>query len=193
MVRFMAQTVGYARVSTPDQTTQLQEDALAKAGCDRIVCETASGKTTQRPQLERLLAGLEPGDTLMVWKLDRLGRSVTDLVNIVSGLHAANVGFRSLTDDIDTTTAGSRLIFHVFCVLAEFEADLTRERTMAGLAAARNQGRKGGRPTVLTPERREAIDQLHAASRSVLQIARATGISRGSVYRHLERVEARDC
>jgi DNA invertase Pin-like site-specific DNA recombinase len=157
-IRGMGHLLGYARVSTTDQQPQLQVDALTAAGCYRVFAETASGARTDRPTLEQLLDQLRPGDTLVVrpgdtlvvWKLDRLGRSLRHLVDTVTGLAERGVGFRSLQEAIDTTTPGGKLVFHVFAALAEFERDLIRERTAAGLAAARARGRRGGRPSVMT-------------------------------------------
>jgi DNA invertase Pin-like site-specific DNA recombinase len=146
----MGHLLGYARVSTTDQQPHLQVDALERAGCYRVFTETASGARTDRPSLEQLLDQLRPGDTLVVWKLDRLGRSLRHLVDTVTGLAEHGIGFRSLQESIDTTTPGGKLVFHVFAALAEFERDLIRERTSAGLAAARARGRHGGRPSVLT-------------------------------------------
>ena len=145
----MGHLLGYARVSTTDQQPQLQVDALIAAGCYRVFTETASGARTDRPTLEQVLDQLRPGDTLVVWKLDRLGRSLRHLVDTVTGLAERGIGFRSLQEAIDTTTPGGKLVFHVFAALAEFERDLIRERTNAGLAAARARGRHGGRPSVL--------------------------------------------
>jgi DNA invertase Pin-like site-specific DNA recombinase len=146
----MGHLLGYARVSTTDQQPQLQVDALQRAGCYRVFVETASGARADRPILEQVLDQLRPGDTLVVWKLDRLGRSLRHLVDTVTGLAEGGIGFRSLQEAIDTTTPGGKLVFHVFAALAEFERDLIRERTSAGLAAARARGRHGGRPSVLT-------------------------------------------
>jgi DNA invertase Pin-like site-specific DNA recombinase len=149
----MGHLLGYARVSTTDQQPQLQVDALQRAGCYRVFTETASGARTDRPVLEQLLDQLRPGDTLVVWKLDRLGRSLRHLVDTVTGLADRGIGFRSLQEAIDTTTPGGKLVFHVFAALAEFERDLIRERTSAGLAAARARG--PGRPQCLrAPPRR---------------------------------------
>ena len=145
-----ATLLGYARVSTAGQQPQLQVDALDRAGCYRVFTETASGARTDRPTLEQVLDQLRPGDTLVAWKLDRLGRSLRHLVDTVTSLAERGVGFRSLQEAIDTTTPGGKLVFHVFAALAEFERDLIRERTAAGLAAARARGRHGGRPAVLT-------------------------------------------
>jgi DNA invertase Pin-like site-specific DNA recombinase len=133
--------IGYARVSTLDQHLHLQEDALKKAGCERIFTDTASGAKSERPGLSQVLDALRSGDTLVVWKLDRLGRSLKHLVETVQALSEKEVGFRSLQESIDTTTSGGKLIFHIFAALAEFERDIIRERTNAGLAAARARGR----------------------------------------------------
>src|SRR5512146_3189384 len=138
--------VGYARVSTADQTPALQRDALSAAGCGRLFTDTASGAKAERPGLDEALEFLRPGDTLVVWRLDRLGRSLRHLIETVSLLEQRGIGFRSLQESIDTTTSGGKLVFHVFGALAEFERDLIRERTSAGLLAARARGRKGGRP-----------------------------------------------
>src|SRR5919201_955449 len=141
--------IGYARVSTQDQTLDLQKDALTKAGCERLFSDTASGASTERKGLEQALGQLREGDTLVVWRLDRLGRSLPHLIETVTALEQRGIGFRSLTESIDTTTSGGKLIFHIFGALAEFERNLIRERTLAGLAAARARGRSGGRPKVL--------------------------------------------
>ena len=143
---------GYARVSTLDQNPELQLDALAAAGCERIFEDRASGTRSDRPGLAEALDWMRKGDTLVVWKLDRLGRSLPQLVATVRQLEEEGFGFRSLTEGIDTTTASGTLVFHVFGALAQFERDLNREQTMAGLAAARVRGRRGGRPSKLTPE-----------------------------------------
>src|SRR5437764_1930616 len=138
--------IGYARISTGEQTLALQEDALKAAGCERLLTDTASGAKTERPGLAKALEQLRSGDSLVVWRLDRLGRSLRHLIDTLLELDSRGVGFKSLTESIDTTTPGGKLIFHVFGALAEFERDLIRERTNAGLAAARARGRKGGRP-----------------------------------------------
>ena len=138
--------IGYARVSTSDQNLELQLDALKQVGCRRVFEETASGATRARPQLQQALEFLQPGDTLVVWKLDRLARSLQQLIEVIAQLHTRGCGFKSLTEAIDTTTAGGRLIFHIFGALAEFERSIIRERTLAGLDAARTRGRKGGAP-----------------------------------------------
>src|ERR1044072_6883332 len=141
--------VGYARVSTADQTLDLQEDARKKAGCERVFTDVASGAKDERAGLTEALAFLRPGDTLVVWKLDRLGRSLKQPIENGTALRARSVGFPSLQESIDTTTSGGKLIFHVFGALAEFERDLIRERTRAGLQAARARGRQGGRARAL--------------------------------------------
>src|SRR4029453_13834501 len=141
--------IGYARVSTHDQTLALQQDALTQAGCERLFTDTASGAKADRPGLEEALSHIRSGDTLVVWKLDRLGPSLPHLIETITRLQERGVGFKSLTEQIDTTTSGGKLIFHVFGALAEFERDLIRERTQAGLQAARARGRKGGRPQSL--------------------------------------------
>jgi DNA invertase Pin-like site-specific DNA recombinase len=138
--------IGYARVSTIEQHLHLQQDALVKAGCIKIFTDTISGVKTERKALAEALSYIRDGDTLVVWRLDRLGRSLKYLIERITELHNRNIGFKSLTEQIDTTTSGGKLIFHIFGALAEFERDIIRERTNAGLTAARARGRKGGRP-----------------------------------------------
>lgn len=178
--------LGYARVSTDDQTTALQADALAKAGCSRIYTDKASGKSTvARPQLEECLADLREGDTLVVWRLDRLGRSVPDLVRIVGELERKGVGFKSLTESIDTSTASGTLIFHMFAAIAEFERNLIQERTQAGLAAARARGRVGGRkPKLDAKQIRHIKTLLRDPNTSVAELAKDYGVSRTTIYKH---------
>ena len=161
----MGERIGYARVSTDDQNLDLQFDALRKAGVadEHIYADTASGKNADRPQLAACLKALRPGDTLVVWRLDRLGRNLPDLVQIVGELEKKGVAFESLTERIETGSAAGKLIFHVFAALAEFERNLIRERTHAGLAAARARGRKGGRRQKLTPAQVREIRELVAA------------------------------
>src|SRR5215213_1360475 len=149
--------VGYARVSTSDQTLDLQQDALTKAGCTKIYTDTASGAQTEREGLTEALAYVRPGDTLVVWKLDRPGRSLKDLITRITELQTRKIGFKSLTENIDTTTSGGKLIFHIFGALAEFERDIIRERTRAGLEAARARGRYGGRPRLQGSARKVAL------------------------------------
>jgi DNA invertase Pin-like site-specific DNA recombinase len=182
----MGHLLGYARVSTTDQHPQLQVDALHRAGCYRVFIETASGARTDRPTLGQVLDQLRPGDTLVVWKLDRLGRSLRHLLDTVTALAERGVGFRSLQEAIDTTTPGGKLVFHVFAALAEFERDLIRERTTAGLAAARARGRRGGRPSVLTDHKLQVAREMYGSGQyTVATIAKTLGVSRASIYRHL--------
>jgi DNA invertase Pin-like site-specific DNA recombinase len=182
----MGHLLGYARVSTTEQQPQLQVDALEHAGCYRVFTETASGARADRPVLEQVLDQLRPGDTLVVWKLDRLGRSLRHLVDTITELADRGVGFRSLQEAIDTTTPGGKLVFHVFAALAEFERDLIRERTAAGLSAARARGHHGGRPSVMTAHKIQvAQDMYRSAQYTVAAIARTLGVSRASVYRHV--------
>lgn len=177
---------GYARVSTDDQTTALQADALKQAGCSRVYEDKASGKASvARPQLEECLADLREGDTLVVWRLDRLGRSLPDLVRIVTELEQKGVAFESLTERIETSSASGKLIFHVFAALAEFERNLIRERTKAGLAAARVRGRVGGRkPKLDAKQIRQIKTLLRDRNTSVTELAKDYGVSRTTIYKH---------
>src|ERR1700736_2974975 len=145
--------IGYARVSTQDQTLDLQKDALEKIGCTKIFPDTASGAQTERKGLEEALAYVREGDTLVVWRLDRLGRSLKHLIETITKLNNRKIGFKSITENIDTTTSGGKLIFHIFGALAEFEREIIRERTRAGLTAARARGRRGGRPRLMTDKK----------------------------------------
>jgi DNA invertase Pin-like site-specific DNA recombinase len=182
----MGHLLGYARVSTTDQQPQLQVDALQAAGCYRVFVETASGARADRLTLAQVLDQLRPGDTLVVWKLDRLGRSLRHLVDTVTSLAEHGIGFRSLQEAIDTTTPGGKLVFHVFAALAEFERDLIRERTAAGLAAARARGRRGGRPSVLAGHKLQVAREMYASGQyTVSAIATTLGVSRASIYRHV--------
>jgi DNA invertase Pin-like site-specific DNA recombinase len=186
--------VGYARVSTCEQKPALQHDALTTAGCVKVFIDIASGVKADRPQLAAALDYLRPGDVLTVWQLDRLGRSMRHLIDTVTGLHEQGVQFRSLRENIDTTTASGKLTFHLFAALAEFERDLLRERTTAGLAAIatrRARGRRGGRPRKMPPEKIAVARQMYASHEyTVDQIARTFGVSRGTVYQHLDRTAA---
>ena len=185
----MGHRLGYARVSTGDQSPNLQLDALRAAGCYRVFVDTASGALTARPELAKVLDQLRPGDALVVWKLDRLGRSLRHLVDTVTGRAERSVGFQSLQEAIDTTTPGGKLVFHVFAALAEFERDLIRERTSAGLAAARARGRRGGRPWVMSAHKVQVAREMYRSGQySVSAIASTLGVSRASVYRHLSEV-----
>ena len=174
---------GYSRVSTTEQDQALQEDVLTKAGVDQIFPDTASGAKTSRPALDEPLSKLRPGDTVVVWRLDRLGRSLRHLIDVFSDLESRGVAIRSLTESLDTSTPGGRLIFHVFGALAEFERDLIRERTNAGLAAARARGRTGGRPSVWTAEKLQTAQDLLAQGTDIATVSRILGVSRASIYR----------
>jgi DNA invertase Pin-like site-specific DNA recombinase len=177
--------VGYARVSTTDQNLDLQKDALLAAGCGRIFTDTASGAQSQRPGLADALQCCRPGDTLVVWKLDRLGRSLSHLVETVRGFVARDIGFKSLQESIDTTTSGGKLVFHLFASLAEFERDIIRDRTKAGLSAARTRGRRGGRPAGVDERKKKAALALKKdPGRSVKEICGIVGISRNTYYKY---------
>jgi DNA invertase Pin-like site-specific DNA recombinase len=178
--------IGYARVSTTDQTTDPQHDALTAAGCDRIFVETASGALSDRPRLADCLDYLRTGDVLVVVKLDRLGRSLAHLISTITELDKRGVQFCSLGEGIDTTTASGRLLMHILGAIAEFERDLIRERTRAGLAAAKARGRTGGRPVQCGPEKAEAARLMIANGATVAVAASAVGVSRRSLYRHLQ-------
>ena len=176
--------IGYARVSTEDQTTDPQIDALTIHGCEIIYSEQASGKNSDRPELEYCLKALRSGDTLTVLRLDRLGRSLADLIRIVNDLEARGVGFASLTENIDTTTPAGKLVFHVFAALAEFERNLIRERTQAGLKSARARGRFGGRPPKLSEKDLVMAKALMADRHTnVGDIAKRFGVNRSTLYR----------
>lgn len=180
--------IGYARVSTPDQNLALQVDALEKAGCERIFSETASGVRTERAALADALSHARPDDVFVVWKLDRLGRTVSQLVEFVAGLRNRGVAFRSLTDGIDTTTPAGRFFFHMMAALAEMERDLIRERTIAGLDAARARGRNGGRRQVLSKHQvAQARLLLKHPDQTMGGIASSLGVSRSTLYRSLAR------
>lgn len=180
--------IGYARVSTQDQNAELQLDALTSAGCEQIFQEKLSGKTRDRPELETCLKVLRDGDTLIVWRLDRLGRSLTDLVQIVHDLELRKVGFQSLTESINTGNAGGKLIFHVFAALAEFERNLIKERTIAGLAAARARGRMGGRKAKLTKsDTRKAAAMLSDPMMTKTEVAKHFSVTRVTLNAALER------
>ncbi len=182
----MAHLLGYARVSTTEQNPDLQVDELTAAGCWRVWTDHASGALDRRPQLDAVLEQLRSGDTLVVWRLDRLGRSLRHLIEVVTGLDERGVGFRSLRENIDTTTAGGRLVFHLFGALAQFEREIIRDRTVAGLTAARARGRVGGRPSKLTAEQvRQARRMYDARELTVEQIGAVLGVSRTSIYRAL--------
>jgi len=185
--------VGYARVSTDDQTLALQLDALQAAGCEKVFRDTISGTKTERPGLSKALDHVRNGDMLVVWRLDRLGRSLSHLIELIQTLEGRGVGFKSLTEQIDTTTSGGKLIFHIFGALAEFERNLIRERTMAGLQAARARGRKGGRPKKPNTDTKIVMaKRLHAdPNNSIAEICKTLGVSRATLYRYLALGETR--
>src|SRR4051794_16039125 len=179
--------IGYARVSTEDQHLDLQRDALEKAGCEQIYTDQVSGTKAERKGLTEALSHLRPGDTLVVWRLDRLGRSLRHLIDTVTDLQQRGIGFKSLTESIDTTTSSGKLVFHIFGALAEFEREIIRERTQAGLQAARARGRNGGRPKKLTKKQIEMLQHLAADKKhSVKEICQTRGIGRTGFYRYLE-------
>ncbi len=186
--------IGYARVSTDDQNLDLQRDALEKAGCEKIYTDQQSGASTERLGLAGVLETARRGDTLVVWRLDRLGRSLKQLIHLVETLDQRGIGLRSLQENIDTTTSGGRLVFHLFGALAEFERNVIRERTQAGLSAARARGRQGGRPKRLSPPKRELALRLHQERRhSIAEICQIMGISKSTLYNYLAEhgIEAR--
>src|SRR6266498_5966285 len=181
--------VGYARVSTLDQNLELQKDALENAGCTKMFTDTISGATTERPGLREALGFVRPGDILVVWKLDRLGRTLKQLIELVNDLQQRGIGFKSLTENIDTTSPGGKLIFHIFGSLAEFERDLIRERTRAGLAAARARGRIGGRPRAegLNDEKKIVLARslYNDKSNTIDTICKTLKVSRATLYRYV--------
>ena len=175
--------IGYARLSTQDQNLELQLDALTKAGCQKVFEDTISGTRADRPGLGKALEMLREGDTLVVWKLDRLGRSVKQLVELVNALHKQNVQFKSLTDSIDTSAPSGRFFFHVMGSLAEMERDLIVERTRAGLDVARQLGRKGGRKPKMTDSKIESAKKLLASGVPPKDVAKNLGVSIPTLYR----------
>ena len=181
--------IGYARVSTKEQSLSMQVDALKKAGCDQIHEEIASGAKTSRPVLEEIMRNLRDGDTLVIWKLDRLGRNLAHLIHLTTKLIEKKVGLISLNDPIDTSTAQGRMVFGIFASLAEFERELIRERTQAGLTSARARGRKGGRPKGMTQaaiEKATIAEALYKnGSIPVKKIAEQLGISKTTLYLYL--------
>ena len=178
--------IGYARVSKGEQNLDLQHDALSAAGCERIFDDRASGARTERPGLTRALEQIRDGDTLVVWRLDRLGRSLRDLISRAEELKEMGAGLKSLQESIDTTSSGGQLVFHLFGSLAEFERDLIRERTQAGLKAARARGRRGGRKKALTARQRaHAVDLYRSREHTVAEICGLMGISRATLYAYV--------
>ena len=182
--------IGYARVSTHEQTLNLQKDALTTAGCKKIFTDTTSGAKPARIGLEAALNYVRKGDTLVVWRLDRLGRSLTHLIATMTNLEERGIGFKSLTENIDTTTSGGKLIFHIFGALAEFERNLIRERTQAGLVAARARGKKGGRPKALSVKQLGIAQDLYEKRHPIADICRTLKISKATLYRALKPKEA---
>lgn len=179
--------IGYARVSTHDQTLNVQTDALTAAGCTKIFTDTIGGSTTDRPGLAQALSHVRPGDTLVVWRLDRLGRSLRHLIDTITDLQKRNIGFKSLQENIDTTTSGGKLVFHLFGALAEFERDIIRERTQAGLQAARARGNRGGRPKALSPKKAEMARKLYKDKKNkIADICKELGIARATFYRYVK-------
>jgi DNA invertase Pin-like site-specific DNA recombinase len=182
--------IGYARVSTHDQTLNLQLDSLKNAGCEQIFTDQISGTKAERPGLHEACSHLRAGDTLVVWRLDRLGCSLKHLIKTITALQEQGIGFKSLQEQIDTTSSGGKLIFHIFGSLAEFERDLIRERTQAGLEAAWARGRVGGRPKVLSTSKAEMARRLYAdKSTSVSEICQTLGISRMTLWRYVKAGE----
>jgi len=182
----LSRNIGYARVSTDDQNLDLQLNALRIAGCEELFEDTLSGATESRPGLDAALAELTEGDALVVWKLDRLGRSLSHLIRVINELGARGVGFRSLSESIDTTTAGGRLVFHMMGALAEFERSLITERTRAGLDAARARGIRLGRPTALSTSQVGHARLLMNGGESAASVARSLNVGRSTLYRALQ-------
>ena len=183
--------IGYARVSTHDQNYDLQKDALEKAGCKKIFVDEISGTVAQREGLEKAKEVLREGDVLIVWRLDRLGRSIRDLIDWVNNLEEEGVGFKSLQESIDTTTSSGKLVFHIFAALAEFERNLIRERTNAGLAAARARGRLGGRKKSLNAkERKRIVEMYQRKNQTVKQICEMMNITKPTLYAYIREEEA---
>jgi len=179
--------IGYARVSTSDQNPELQRDALKIAGCEKIFTDRVSGTKAERKGLTEALSHLREGDTLVVWRLDRLGRSLRHLIDTVTELHEQGIGFKSLQENIDTTTSGGKLVFHIFGALAEFEREIIRERTQAGLQSARSRGKVGGRPKALTAKEVQMLRNMAAdKSLAVSDICKTLGIGRTTFYRYVK-------
>lgn len=181
--------IGYARVSTPEQDLTPQLDALRNAGCERTFSDKASGAKANRAGLAEALSHARSGDVLVVWKLDRLGRTMKGLVDLAAELAGRGIGLRSITDGIDTAGTAGKLVFHILAAMAEMERDLNRERTTAALIVARREGRVGGRKTVMTPKRLEAARKLLASGMTIREIAPTIGVSVPTLYRHLPAPE----
>lgn len=183
--------IGYARVSTHDQNLDLQKDALEKVGCEKIFVDEISGTVAKREGLEKAKEMLRKGDVLIVWRLDRLGRSIRDLIDWVNLLEEEGIGFKSLQESIDTTTSSGKLIFHIFAALAEFERNLIRERTNAGLAATRARGKLGGRKKSLSAnEQRRAVEMYKRKNHTVQQICKMMNITKPTLYAYIREEQA---
>jgi DNA invertase Pin-like site-specific DNA recombinase len=184
--------VGYARVSTDDQNLNLQRDALDQAGCEQIFKDQLSGAKAERPGLHQALQYARTGDTIVVWRLDRLSRSLKDLIEMVTLLESKGIGLKSLQEAIDTSSSSGKLIFHIFGALAEFERNLIRERTQAGLQAARARGRKGGRPKSLNKDKQALAVKLYdEKEHTVDQICEMMGISKPTLYKYIKAAKGR--
>lgn len=185
--------IGYARVSTSDQNPSLQVDALTAAGCTRTFIEAASGARCDRPQLKAALDYIRPGETLVVWKLDRLARSLPQLIATIESLQRSGCGFKSLTESIDTTTASGKLVFHIFAALTEFERSIIRERTIAGLQAARSRGRIGGRPKAMNDQKLTVAKALiQDQTLTLAQVADQVGVSEATLYKYIPHPRSAD-
>jgi DNA invertase Pin-like site-specific DNA recombinase len=183
--------IGYARVSRHEQNLDLQLDALNKEGCSKIFTDKITGSTFEREGLDEALTYLREGDTLVVWRLDRLGRSLKDLIETLNSLHKSGIGFKSITEAIDTTTATGELVFHIFGALAQFERRLIQERTQAGLAAARARGKKGGRPKALDAKKAALAQKLYADKTTTIdEICTMLHIGRTTLYRYIHAKKA---
>jgi len=183
--------IGYARVSTHDQHLDLQQDALKQVGCKRIIVDRVSGTVAERPGLKQIKDIVREGDTLVVWRLDRLGRSIRDLIEWVHWLEQEGAGLKSLQEAIDTTSTGGKLTFHIFAALAEFERQLIQERTHAGLQAARARGRLGGRPKALSARKQQRAVELYQEKRLAVQdICKIMGISKPTLYAYVRQAQS---
>lgn len=183
--------IGYARISTLEQNLDLQVDALKKEGCEKIITDEVSGSVADRPGLSQVKELLRKGDTLVVWRLDRLGRTLRHLIEWVNELDEQGISFKSLQETIDTNSSSGKLIFHIFGALSEFERNLIRERTRAGLEAARSRGRQGGRPKKLKKDKRQlAVDLYKGKKHSISQICEMTGISKPTLYKYVRESES---
>src|SRR6266853_6527297 len=183
--------IGYARVSTHDQNLELQQDALKKAGCQKIVVDRVGGTVAERPGLAQMKELLRAGDTLVVWRFDRLGRSIKDLIAWMHWLEHEGIGLQSLQEAIDTTSTGGRLTFHIFAALAEFERQLIQERTQAGLNAARARGRLGGRPKALSASKQKRAVELYQEKQlAVQEICKIMGISKPTLYAYVRQAQS---